>query len=173
MFFTQNSALVIIDSQLAYRNVQNFSSYQKNIKKLLKMARQEKIPIVHVYEKDELGKSKWIPFWEELHGQKRKLDQGIPLPCTTPREDEIVIIKNGYDAFYQTNLEAVLKKYKIKTVYFSGLLTGVCVLSTVMSAFNHGFRNILIENCCSDRLKTRHQMTIQYYKNYLFKLVSI
>ena len=36
-----------------------------------------------------------------------------------------------------------------------------------ISSFDHN-SIILLENCCSDRLKTRHNNTLKYYSNYLF-----
>ena len=166
------SCLLLIDIQQAYSDVQNFDSFKKNITNLLKFARKNKCLIVHIFEKDLPDKSKWIPFWEELKNESRILDKGIPFSFSKPLSKEKIFYKHGYDAFYQTNLLSWLKKQKITTLYVAGLLTGVCVLNTIFTAFNNGFRINLIQNCCSDRLITRHNNTIMFYKNYLFKNID-
>lgn len=173
MFEEPNSCLLLIDIQNAYKDVFDFDLFKKNIIKLLKISRQQNQLICHVFEKDIPKKSKWIPFWEELKQQPRELDQGKPFLFSKPIQNENVIIKHGYDAFFDTNLDKWLKNNNIKTLYICGVLTGVCVLNTIFSGFNKGYRIILIENCCSDRLKTRHYNTIQYYQNYLFKKIKI
>ena len=174
MSFDPNSVLVLIDIQQAYSDVVDLENFQNNTKRLLQKARKKGIPVIHVHEIDDLKKSKWLSFWKEMKGD-RTHDIGIPMDCAKPRIGEDRIIKHGYDAFYQTTLENVLRQRFTsntkQTIYFAGLLTGVCVLNTIMSAFNRGYRVYLVENCCSDRLKTRHNMTLQYYQNYLFRKV--
>ena len=172
MNFDPDSVLLLIDIQKAYGDVVGLETFQSNMRTLLKKARAAKIPIIHVHEIDDPDKSKWIPFWEEMKGP-RTLDRGIPMECALPLKGEQNIIKHGYDAFHQTGLQTILKGHHAKTIYVAGLLTGVCVLNTIMSAFNRGYRIYLFENCCSDRLKTRHQTTLQYYQNYLFKRISV
>ena len=88
-------------------------------------------------------------------------------------QNEKTIIKHGYDAFFETPLHDYLQKNKIKSLYVCGLLTGVCVLNTVFSGFNHGYQINVIGNCCSDRTKDRHQRTLKNYKDYLFRLTNI
>ena len=164
--FQENSCLLLIDIQTDYTDVYNFDKFSHNVKSLLKEARKKKIPIIFMFEIDN-EKSKWIPFWEELQG-KRVRDKGIPLSFTKPKNNEKFFIKHGFDSFHKTGLHTYLQSLKIKTIYFSGLLTGSCVLNTIFSSNNYGYRNILLSNCCSDKTKKRHDDTIHNYKNYLF-----
>tara|TARA_B100000963_G_scaffold219251_1_gene191190 strand:- start:1777 stop:2298 length:522 start_codon:yes stop_codon:yes gene_type:complete len=164
--FEENSCLLVIDIQTDYTYVHDFDKFRNNIKLLLKQARKTNVPIIFMFEIDN-EKSKWIPFWEELHG-KRIRDKGIPLSFSKPRENEKVFIKHGFDSFFKTSLQTYLQSLNIKTIYFSGVLTGSCVLNTMFTSYNNGYRNILISNCCSDKNKKRHDDTIKNYKNYLF-----
>ena len=165
--FEENSCLLLIDIQQAYSDVFSLDLLSKNIPKLLSHARKKNVLISHIFEIDDKKKSLWLPFWEELKGP-RTFDKGRPFSFSKPLHNEAVFIKNGYDAFFKTQLDQYLKKNNIKTLYICGLLTGVCVLNSVFTAFNKGYRIILLENCCSDRLKTRHNNTLKYYSNYLF-----
>ena len=165
--FNPKSCLVLIDIQKEYKDVYGYDKFRSNIIKLLKEARKQDVLICFVYEKDVRGKSHWIPFWEELNGN-RKLDNGIPFRYSSPKQCEHYTIKHGYDAFFQTDLHMTLKSQGIETLYMCGLLTGSCVLNSMFTGFNLGYRIHLIENCCSDRTKTRHDSTIKNYSNYLF-----
>lgn len=167
MRFLNKSCLLLIDIQTDYSDIFGFETFKKNITKLLKKARNEKLMIIFIFEIDCPHKSFWIPFYEEMKG-KRRLDKGNPFNFSEPIGNEIIFIKNGYDAFFNTQLNIYLTNYDIRNIYIGGLLTGVCVLNTIFSAFNLGYRIILIENCCSDRSKNRHEFVISNYSNYLF-----
>ena len=164
--FDNKSCLILIDIQKDYEKVYDFENFKKNIISLLYYARKNNILIIHIYEIDN-KKSHWINFWQELCG-KRKLNQGKPFNFSKPKKNEYFFVKNGFDAFFETDLNNFLQKKNIKTLYISGLLTGVCVLNSVFSAYNLGYRIYLIENCCTDRTKKRHKSIFQNYSNYLF-----
>ncbi len=172
MKFLNNSCLLLIDIQTDYSDIFDFNTFKNNIIKLLKKARKERLLIIFIFEIDCPYKSFWIPFYEEMKGN-RKLDQGKPFSFNRPKQNEIVFIKNGYDGFFNTQLNIYLKNNDIKNIYIGGLLTGVCVLNTIFSGFNLGYRIILIENCCSDRSKERHKFVITNYSNYLFLTENI
>ena len=170
--FQNKSCLIVIDIQNSYKDkIFDYEDFRKNIIKLLRKARKENIPICFVFEIDNEN-SHWIPFWEEMKGP-RELDKGIPLKFCKPKENDFVFFKNGYDSFFETGLNNFLKDKGFETLYVCGVLTGVCVLNTVFSAFNNGFRIHLLENCCSDIKKTRHNFVLNNYSNYLFIKDSI
>ena len=170
--FHPNSCLVLVDIQKDYKDVFGYQTFKSNVIKLIKEARKQNRMVCFVYEKDIPGKSQWIPFYEELSGP-RKLDKGEPFNYSTPKKGDHFIIKHGYDGFFNTGLHSLLQKKGIETIYVAGLLTGVCVLNTVFTGFNLGYRIHLVENCCSDRTKSRHDSTVKNYRNYLFIKESI
>lgn len=58
-----------------------------------------------------------------------------------PQQDDIVIDKNRYDAFYKSNLGAVLKEKGVENIIITGTKTEVCVESTARSAM---FRDYVV-----------------------------
>lgn len=165
--FNPKSCLVVIDIQKEYKDVYGFDKFKENTIKLINKARKEGVMVCFVNEKDIRGKSHWLPFWEELQG-KRKLDKGLPLSFAKPKLCEHHTIKTGFDAFFNTDLHMVLQSRGIETLYMCGLLTGACVLNSIFTGYNLGYRIHLVENCCSDRTKARHDSTLRNYRNYLF-----
>ena len=57
-----------------------------------------------------------------------------------PRPDELVIRKRWYDAFAGTELDGALRARGVTSLVVTGTMTDICVLSTVVGAFNHEYR---------------------------------
>lgn len=65
-----------------------------------------------------------------------------------PREGDIVIdSKHKYTAFYQTDLELILRTLGVDTLMFGGVSTAVCVESTLRDAYFRDFLCILLTDC--------------------------
>lgn len=62
------------------------------------------------------------------------------------REDDHVVTKHTYDAFYQTDLEGYLDAHGIKNLLFCGTLANVCVLHTAGSAGLRDFKPVIVED---------------------------
>lgn len=58
-----------------------------------------------------------------------------------------VITKQWYSAFTETDLDNVLKKLNVKRLFFAGVKTNICVLSTMIDAFNNEYEPVLLEGC--------------------------
>jgi nicotinamidase-related amidase len=56
-----------------------------------------------------------------------------------PEKGEPRLVKHGYDAFQNPELESALRKSGIRTVIVTGVVTELCVRATVASAFERGF----------------------------------
>jgi ureidoacrylate peracid hydrolase len=63
-----------------------------------------------------------------------------------PRPDDIFVIKLRYSAFFNTDLDLTLRDLEIETVIVMGVVTNICVRSTVHDAFFHGYQVIVPED---------------------------
>ena len=59
-----------------------------------------------------------------------------------PRNDEIVIHKPSYGAFYDTPLETILKHMEKDTIIISGTLTNCCCGTTARQGYERGYKVI-------------------------------
>ncbi|MES3516108.1 MAG: cysteine hydrolase [Natronomonas sp.] len=62
------------------------------------------------------------------------------------RDDDHVVVKHTYDAFYRTNLEGYLDTHGIDDLVICGTLANVCVLHTAGSAGLRDYRPVLLED---------------------------
>src|SRR6195256_3779225 len=66
-----------------------------------------------------------------------------------PQADDSVIDKHRYSGFYQTDLDATLRKLGIQYLVIVGCTTSVCVESTVRDAMFRDYSCVLLEDCMS------------------------
>jgi ureidoacrylate peracid hydrolase len=64
-----------------------------------------------------------------------------------PRPDDIYVVKRRYSAFFNTDLDVTLKDLKVDTVVVCGVVTNICVRSTVHDAFFLGYTVVVPEDC--------------------------
>ncbi|RWC30596.1 cysteine hydrolase family protein [Mesorhizobium sp.] len=65
------------------------------------------------------------------------------------RTDEIHVIKRRYSAFFQTDLDLTLKDMQIDQLIIFGVVTNICVRSTVHDAFFQGYEVVVPRDCCA------------------------
>ncbi len=63
-----------------------------------------------------------------------------------PQENDILVIKPRYSAFFGTHLDMILKTYGIKYLVFVGVATNICVEAAIRDAFNLDYFSILISD---------------------------
>jgi nicotinamidase-related amidase len=86
------------------------------------------------------------------------------IPKLYPITGEPVIDKPGKGAFYQTDLELMLKNRAIDTLLVCGVTTEVCVNTTVREANDRGFRCIVLADCCASYFPEFHDMGLKMIK---------
>jgi nicotinamidase-related amidase len=74
----------------------------------------------------------------------------------SPRAGEPVIDKPGKGAFYQTDLDLMLRNRGVETLLVGGVTTEVCVNTTVREANDRGFRCIVLADCCASYFPEFH-----------------
>ena len=86
------------------------------------------------------------------------------IPELYPLKDEPVIDKPGKGAFYQTDLELMLRNRGIDTLFVCGVTTEVCVNTTVREANDRGFRCVVLSDCCASYFPQFHEAGLAMIK---------
>jgi nicotinamidase-related amidase len=71
----------------------------------------------------------------------------VTVEALAPRPDELVVRKHWYDAFAGTALDGALRARRIGSLVVTGTMTDICVLATVVGAFNHEYRVTVVDDC--------------------------
>lgn len=64
-----------------------------------------------------------------------------------PEPEDLTVTKRRYSGFFNTDLDLTLKDMRIDSVIVMGVVTNICVRSTVHDAFFHGYQVVVPEDC--------------------------
>lgn len=93
------------------------------------------------------------------------------LPELAPQPDEVIIVKPRFSAFYNTDLDAILKELGVTTLVFTGGTTSICVESTLRDAFFRDYRCLLLADCTAEPIGNRLPRTNREATLLLVELV--
>jgi ureidoacrylate peracid hydrolase len=78
-----------------------------------------------------------------------------------PQAGDRFVEKNRLSAFFQTNLELVLRGLGADTVLLTGVLTNQCVGATCKDALFRDFKPIVVEECTGTTLPHLHEPALE------------
>jgi len=169
----KRTALLIIDMQndLAKAKEEPYNALTKmveskkaisNTAKVIAAARQVAIPVIfcgHVHRKDNADVVPTITD-EMLLGLApppiERMVEGTAgaevVDELKPTSGDYVIHKRRSNAFYNSDLELMLRSRGIETVIITGAVTNGCVANTVRGARERDLHVIVLSDCCASRM---------------------
>jgi nicotinamidase-related amidase len=78
-----------------------------------------------------------------------------------PDDEDWLVEKNRLSAFYNTNLELILRGLGAETVLIGGVLTNQCVAATSKDAMFRDFKPIVVEECTGTTLPHLHEPALE------------
>ena len=87
------------------------------------------------------------------------------LPALTRHPNDIVVGKTANDAFYNSELHALLKSHGIAELYITGCATDFCVDATVHSALSNDYNVVVVKDChtTADRPHLTAEQVIRHH----------
>ncbi|MDO8847667.1 MAG: cysteine hydrolase [Coriobacteriia bacterium] len=144
------SALLVIDMQDFFLEQTSPSftcgglAILPTLVRLVTAFRQAGRPVIftqHVHHPDDLDSGIMGWWWEGkcLEGSAESaIHSGL-----SPMPGEKVVLKHRYSAFYNTDLETVLRCLKVEDLVVSGIMTNMCCESTARDAYYRDYRVFL------------------------------
>ncbi|MFW6159668.1 MAG: cysteine hydrolase family protein [Acidobacteriota bacterium] len=80
-------------------------------------------------------------------------------------ENDPIVYKSRYSAFYNTDLDIILKKNNIQKVYVVGVCTSICVMDTVGDLRNRDYPVFVFEDGVADFDPEAYQFFLKRMKN--------
>jgi ureidoacrylate peracid hydrolase len=143
----EKSALLIIDMQKFFLDPDSPSftcgglAILPTLQRLIAVFRQSGRPVIytrHVHHPDHLDSGIMAWWWKGM------CIEGTPEseihPGLAPLPAEKVILKHRYSAFYNTDLETILRCMKVEDLVITGIMTNMCCESTARDAYFRDYR---------------------------------
>ena len=183
---TPTVALILIDMQRDFlepggfgdalgNDVARLQAIVPTVKRLLEAFRQQSLPIFQTTESHRPDLADCPP--SKLLRGNASLKIGDPGPMgriliegepgnaiiaeLAPLPGETVITKPGKGAFYNTNLEFLLKNHDITHLILGGVTTEVCVQTTMREANDRGYECLLVEDATESYFPDFKQATLE------------
>ena len=112
-----------------------------NVSKLIKSFRKRKLPVIytaHVHRSKELDGGIMGWWWDGMIMEDTW--EAEIHPEIAPLPGEKTIYKHRYSAFYNTDLETVLRCLKVTDLVITGVMTNLCCESTARDAYFRDYR---------------------------------
>ena len=115
--------------------------------RLIEWARNNRIPVVYVNDSHRTGLRQDREFKKRAEHCIEGTWGAEVIEELKPQEGDFVVKKRRFSGFYETDLDLTLKDHEIDTVVTIGVVTNICVRSTIHDAFFRGYKVIIPRDC--------------------------
>ena len=110
--------------------------------KVLDMFRKQDLPVIHVQHiNTRAGATFFLPNTDGVRIHER----------LTPRDGESVVVKHVPNSFYDTKLSDIIMGKQVSELVVCGMMTHMCVDTTVRAAKDYGMPVILVHDACATK----------------------
>ena len=184
-FEPSTTALLMIDMQRDFVEPKGFGEMLGNdvslvrrciapCLRVLTAARQAGLFVIHTREGHRPDLSDCLPA-KLTRGGKTFIGEAGPMgrilvrgeyghdiiPELYPIDGEPIIDKPGKGAFFDTDLDLILRTRGIQSLIVCGVTTEVCVQTTAREANDRGFEVLVPEDCCASYFPEFHRVTLE------------
>ncbi len=85
------------------------------------------------------------------------------------RDEDIVVLKKRYSAFYNTELERILKEKGVDTLALTGVLTDICVMHTAVDAAMRNYKVVVLKDATASVSDERHEWALQHMRDVVIE----
>lgn len=166
-FTDEPAALVVIDMQRDFLEdgapVQASGGLKivPTVNRLIASARQAGVAVIFTHE---VHRADGSDYGIELEYDPRHCEEGTAgadlLPQLDIGEADFHVYKRRYDAFVGTDMDLLLRSLNVKNLFFCGVDTDICVLASVVSARNHDYRAVVVEDACAGSSEEAHRAAL-------------
>lgn len=171
-----DKAFLLIDMQKEDGFVlDGFDETLQNANVFLESVRGHGIPVIytkHINRADGVGLGNGEPLDANGIPQTYCSSTGKVEICDliAPKQGDVVIEKNRYSCFFQSNLDLILRGMGVKSLIIGGVLTDVCVMTTVFDAYFRDYQVTLIEDICGATTSAAHHSSLMIMANWVYDL---
>ncbi|MCG5076637.1 cysteine hydrolase family protein [Paraburkholderia silviterrae] len=171
-----DKAFLLIDMQQEDGFVlDGFDETLRNAGAFLEFIRGEGIPVIytkHINRADGVGLANGEPLDSDGIPQTYCSSTAKVEICDliSPKQGDVVIEKYRYSGFFESNLDLILRSMGVKSLIVGGVLTDVCVMTTVFDAYFRDYQVTLIEDVCGATTSAAHHSSLMIMANWVYDL---
>ena len=157
------TALVLIDLQKGIVPIGGDEIVEKSVQLVNRFREQNGfISFVRVDFQD--GKDALTPETDQKPSapQERPADWAEFDPRLNVQENDYIVTKRQWGAFFGTDLDLQLRRRGIDTIVLCGIATNIGVESTAREAFQYGYNQIFVTDAMTTFTKEEHEATLSY-----------
>jgi isochorismate hydrolase len=165
-FKPETSALLVIDMQQYFCNPSSHAYFKDsktiipNIFQLVTTYRQHSLPVLFtryalLRAETPGAMGRW---WKDVLYDDDTMSSIINE--LHPLSSEFVIRKTQYSAFFETNLDTILKNHHVTTLVITGVLTHLCCETTARDAFMRNYDIFFIKDATASDTKMLHSASL-------------
>jgi len=168
-FKRDNAALLVIDMQNdfvlagAIMEVPQAKQQVPKIAQLIETCRKLSVPVIYTVHETHPERCK-LEIAAFPHLKDAGMRRGTPgievVKELAPLPNETTICKHRFSAFYQTELELILRGMGVDTLIICGTVTNICCESTARDAFYRDFKVLFGSDICSALTPEIHNATL-------------
>ena len=117
------------------------------MRRLLNRARKVGMPVVFVNDCHRCGLKEDREFKKRSEHCMEGTWGAQVIDELKPKKKDFVVLKHRFSGFYDTDLDLTLKDLCIDTVIVMGVVTNICVRSTIHDAFFRGYKVLVPRDC--------------------------
>ncbi|HTZ17186.1 MAG TPA: isochorismatase family cysteine hydrolase [Dissulfurispiraceae bacterium] len=136
------------------------------IKRELAEARKEGKPVIYLCDSHDPDDKEFSRFGWPAHAVTGT-DGSKVVKELEPEEDDLVIPKKTYLAFYNTELGSALKNLGVDSLVLTGCVTHICILFTAVEAVPRGYSITVPADAVAGLAKEDHEAGLRIMKNVL------
>ena len=162
---TTRSAFIIIDMENGFIDpasplcIAGAAATVPALASAIEAAREKGIPVFYVkriYRPD--GSDVENTRYECWRSAENVLAPGSAGPCSiedpaalAPRPEDYIIIKPRFSAFFQTELDLILRRLGVRNIILTGTTTPNCIRTTAYDGISLDYNVIALGDCCSSQ----------------------
>ncbi len=143
------------------------------IQELIQAARQGKRPVIHAREWHRPGHIQDFE-WRKLSPHALAGSFQAEFPAGLPvAEEDLIVHKRRYSAFFATDLDLLLRERRIETLVLAGVKTHVCVRATAQDAFALGYEVLVVREAVGSNHLHLHAASLEDIERYMGRVVDL
>lgn len=168
-------ALLVIDMQNDFvqpgapLQVAGVSSIIPKVKGLLTLFREKHLPVFHILRVHRASGVDVEITRREIFSKTPFAVEGTPgaevIPELAPIVGEHIVRKTRMSAFFQTDLDLMLRTLSIDTLFVAGIQTPNCVRTTVFDAMAFNYRVFLVKDAVGAKTDAIHEANVLDMQN--------